>query len=310
MHGKTLTLFTNAPTGSPAHDAAETFAERLAEVSEGQLEIQLNIDRDIDNPITIQRQVTEGEVDMALLPLSSENQPGLDIANLPYVISNYQTARALLIQGGLIHQTVDAMLLSDNLKILAPFPLGMVGAGFVNKPQQPTNPNVEQNLTIRIPPNEIAYSELMSTLGFETQEIPWIDTYTAMSNGTVDGMIGDIPKTAHDHFLGVLNTWVQYNNRIDTWWFYMHRRTFNLLSTAEQQFILNVATEIANDRFTQAETEDNASLVDMRLAGIEVIRMSDEELSGFVRSVQRDVWPQINIGIDAEVMGELRVTLE
>ena len=92
------------------------------------------------------------------------------------------------------------MLEGGAVEILAPFAVGMGGAGFTSAVPQPRNPDAEQEMRIRVRPGGTTHLELMKRFGFSVATLPWAELDGALRTGLVDGVVGGTPQLATESF--------------------------------------------------------------------------------------------------------------
>src|SRR5919106_3432035 len=206
---ETLTLSTLAERGSEAHQAAERLAERVAEATDQRIQIQVRPASELGDWPEVHEGVVYGAVDLALQPLSTQFDGRLAIAWFPYTVQDYASAREAFAEGGYIFEAVEAILESGAVEILAPYAIGMGGAGFTSAVPQPRNPDAEQEMRIRVWPGGTTHRELMQRFGFSVATLPWAELEGALRTGLVDGVIGGTPGLATGPFKDLLTMWVQ-----------------------------------------------------------------------------------------------------
>jgi TRAP-type C4-dicarboxylate transport system substrate-binding protein len=149
---ETLTLSTLAERGSEAHQAAERLAGRVAEATERRVEVQVRPASELGDWPEVHEGVAYGALDLALQPLSTQFDERLAIAWFPYTVQDYASAREAFAEGGYIFEAVQAMLEGGAVEILAPYAVGMGGAGFTSAVPQPRTPDAQQGMRIRSGP--------------------------------------------------------------------------------------------------------------------------------------------------------------
>jgi TRAP-type C4-dicarboxylate transport system substrate-binding protein len=307
---ETLTLSTLAEPGSEAHQAAERFAESVAEATDRRIQIQVRPASELGDWPEVHEGVVYGAVDLALQPLSTQFDERLAIAWFPYTVQDYASAREAFAEGGYIFEVVEAMLESGAVKILAPYAVGMGGAGFTSAVPQPRNPNAEQGMRIRIWPGGTTHRELMQRFGFSVATLPWAELDGALRTGLVDGVVGGTPQLATESFKDQLKMWVQYNDHFEIWWLMMNRALFASLAPEDQDALLAAASDMGRRSFDTAQQADQESLEMLRDAGVEVVVLSDAEMQAFARAAREDVWPRIADEIGPEAMNQLEAHLD
>ena len=305
----TLRLSTLMKPDSDGARAAESFAEKVAEKTDGRIEITVYPASQLGDWIEVHEQVSFGALDLAMQPLSNSYDQRLAIAWFPYTTTTYESAQQAFTEGGYIHEIVDDVIAEQNLKLLGVYGVGMGGAGFAGEVDNPTDPNADHNLKVRIWPGGTTHRHLMERLGYNTATVPWAELYTGLQTGVVDGQIGGTPEMALDNFKDVTKTWIQYNDHFEPAWFFVNRGLYDSLSEADQQALVEAAQEVTKARFAEVEKADQAFLQEMRDAGIEVVDLDEATLEEFARVTRDEVWPEIEGEVGEEVLARLQSAL-
>jgi TRAP-type C4-dicarboxylate transport system substrate-binding protein len=305
----TLRLSTLMKPDSDGARAAESFAEKVAEKTDGRIEITVYPASQLGDWIEVHEQVSFGALDLAMQPLSNSYDQRLAIAWFPYTTTTYESAEQAFTEGGYIHDIVDDVIAEQNLKLLGVYGVGMGGAGFAGEVDNPTDPNADHNLKVRIWPGGTTHRHLMERLGYNTATVPWAELYTGLQTGVVDGQIGGTPEMALDNFKDVTKTWIQYNDHFEPAWFFVNRGLYDSLSEADQQALVEAAQEVTKARFAEVEKADQAFLQEMRDAGIEVVDLDEATLEEFARVTRDEVWPEIEGEVGEEVLARLQSAL-
>ena len=303
--GETMMLSTPAERGSSAHRAAERLAERVAAATDRRIEIQVRPASELGDWPEVHEGVVYGSVPLALQPLSAQFDERLAINWFPYAVPDYASAREAFAEGGFIFEAVEAMLEGGAVEILAPFAVGMGGAGFTSAVPEPRNPDAEQGMRIRVWPGGTTHRELMQRFGFSVATLPWAELDGALRTGLVDGVIGGTPQLATESFKDQLKMWVQYNDHFEIWWLMMNRALLSSLPSDDRDALLAAAGEMGRQSFETAQQADQDSLETLREAGVEVVVLNDAELEAFTRAARQDVWPKIADEIGPEAMDQL-----
>lgn len=304
-----LILSTLAQGDSHAHQAVQLFAEKVAQATNGRIEIKVYPASQLGDWPEVHEEVVLGSVHLALQPLSTKFEERLAINWFPYTVRDYASARAAFSEGGYIFEAVEAMLQGGEVKILAPYAVGMGGAGFTRVVPEPRNPDAQHGIRVRVWPGGTTHLQLMKRFGFSVATFPWAELDGALRTGLVDGVIGGTPQLAAENFKDLLKMWVQYDDHFEIWWLVMNRALFSSLPAADQEALLAAASDIAPQSFDAAERADQDGLERLREAGVDVILLSEAEVAAFTRVAREDVWPQIADEIGPKAMDQLNARL-
>jgi TRAP-type C4-dicarboxylate transport system substrate-binding protein len=224
-------------------------------------------------------------------------------------VQDYASAREAFAEGGYIFEAVNGMLEGGAVEILAPYAVGMGGAGFTSVVPQPRNPDAKQGMRIRVWPGGTTHLELMKRFGFSVTTLPWAELEGALRTGLVDGVIGGTPQLATESFKDQLQMWVQYNDHFEIWWLMINRALFASLAPEDQDALLAAGSDVGRQSFDIAQQADQESLETLREAGVEVVLLTDAEIETFTRAARQDVWPKIADKIGPEAMTQLETHL-
>lgn len=149
----------------------------------------------------------------------------------------------------------------------------------------------------------------MENLGYQVATIPWAELYTGMQTGVVDGQIGGSPEMAYSNFKDITKTWVQYNDHLELGWFVMNQQRLASLPESDQQLLVDVAQEVSSQRFDEVEAADERQLEALEAEGVNVVRLSTEQLQQLATFTREQVWPDIGDELGDDMMSELRTGL-
>jgi TRAP-type C4-dicarboxylate transport system substrate-binding protein len=161
-----LILSTLAARDSEAHQAVQLFAKKVEEATDGRIEIEVHPASRLGDWADVHEEVVLGSVDLALQPLSTRFEERLAINWFPYTVPDYAAAREAFAEGGYIFEAVETMLQEGEVRILAPYAVGMGGAGYTSAVPEPRNPDAQQGIRIRVWPGGSTHLELMKRFGF------------------------------------------------------------------------------------------------------------------------------------------------
>lgn len=304
-----LRMSTLAQPGSAGHRAAELFAERVKEATQGSIEITVYPGNQLGDWDEMHEFLARGSVDLALQPVSTRFEKELSITWFPYMVQDYESAKKAFGGDGYLFKAVEEILEDGSVKVLAPYAVGMGGGGFTRAVPEPRDPSAQQGLRIRVWPGGTTHRELMRRFGFNVATFPWAEISGALQTGLVEGLIGATPELAVENFESELKMWIQYNDHFELWWFIINPDLFSALAAADQEVMLTVARDIAEQSFDAAEMADQENLAELRAAGVEVVLLSDEELAEFTRVAREEVWPKIADEIGSQALDRIKMHL-
>ncbi len=302
----TLRLSTLDKPGSDGAIAAEELASRVKERTDGRVVINVYPASQLGDWVEVHDQVAQGAVDMAMQPLASTSDRRLAIGWFPFMFPTYEEIEKANTKGGFVHEVVNEIIQEQDMTLLGIFGVGMGGAGFAKKVDNPADPNAKHSMKVRVWPGGVTHRHMMERLGFSAATIPWAELFTGMQTGVVDGQIGGTAEMTYNNLKEVTKTWLQYNDHFESNWIFINTSSFNSLDEADQKVLMDVAQEITKERFVQLRERDAEHLQSLRDFGIEVVTFTDEELNNFAKVVREDVWPKISDELGDDIYNRLR----
>lgn len=294
---------------SDAGQAAQAFADQVEARSDGRIDISVYPSSQLGDWTETHALLMQGAIDIGLQPLSTNFDRRLAIAWFPYIAPTYAEAKSAYERDGFAFNIVDGLIEEQGLRLLGVFADGMGGAGFTKEVNNPATPGEDKELRIRVWPGGTTHRTLMEELGYQVATIPWAELYTGMQTGVVDGQIGGSPEMAYSNFKDITKTWVQYNDHLELGWFVMNQQRLASLPEADQQLLVDVAQEISSQRFDEVEAADERQLEALEAEGVNVVRLSTEQLQQLATFTREQVWPDIGDELGDDMMSELRAGL-
>lgn len=307
---QTLRLSTLMQPDSEGHRAAEDFARRVAEKTDGRIEVQVYPGNQLGDWVEVHQQVMQGAIELAMQPLSNEFDKRLAIAWFPYLVADYDEASVAFSADGYVHEIVDDIVAEQDLKLLGVWGAGMGGAGFAKSVDNPTDPDADHGMKIRVWPGGTTHRYLMERFGFNAATVPWAELYTAMQTGVVDGQIGGTPELAVQNFKDITKTWIQYNDHFEPAWFVVNRSLYESLPEEDQKALIDAAQEVTVERFEGMKKSDQENMEILRNSGADVVTLDQEALAKFVAVAREEVWPQIGDELGPEIMERLHKAVD
>ena len=95
-------------------------------------------------------------------------------------------------------------------------------------------------------------------------------------------------------FRDIQGVWIQYNDYLEPWWFYMNLDLWNKQTKHDQQVLLEAAEKQVQGRWDFFLSEDEDYRQKMKEFGLKILIPTDAELKAFARAVREDVWPELD----------------
>jgi len=196
----------------PTHYTSVFVAEELQKRSGGQIEVQVFPAGQLGDQIAIIEGCMQGTIDLAVNSAVTISNwvPQMKILDLPYLIANTDEADALF------NGEVGKMLM-DTVG-----PVNLVGLGWGENGFRQIYNNVHpiksvsdlKGLKIRSMETPIAV-QMFQSWGVDPTVIPWMETYTALQQRTIDGGDGPAPVWAGSQ-MGTVVKYISLTNHLYT----------------------------------------------------------------------------------------------
>jgi TRAP-type C4-dicarboxylate transport system substrate-binding protein len=279
------------PVDSDQHRRAVAFADEVKEKTDGRITIQVHSGGVLCDWVECHERVMRGDFELAMQPLAPTYDPRLNIGYyMPYLFTNTEEAKAAYKRGGWVFNMVYDLLLDQDIKGLALFPMGWAGMTTRKVPDgwREMKPN---GMKIRVMPLkacELTYERL----GYIPSTIPYNEAFSAIQTGVADGEMGGPPFQGYQ-FRDIQGVWIQYNDYLEPWWFFMNLKLFNGLSKADQTILVEAAERQVQGRWDYFLQEDEEYRQKLKEFGLEVLVPTDEQLKAFAKAIREDVWPKM-----------------
>ena len=267
------------PVNSDHDKRCKAFAKEVKEKTNGRIEIKVYSGGVLGDWVDIYEYVMRGGVDMALQPIAPTYDPRLNIAYyMPYLFTNTKEAKDAYKVGGWVYQMVEKLLKDQGIKGLALYPSGWAGMTATKEP-----PGWQDMKACEL---------TWKALGYIPSTIPYNETYSAIERGVAQGESGGPPFQGYQ-FRDVQGVWIQYNDFLEPWWFFMNLKEWNKLTAHDQQVILQAAQRQVNGRWDYFLREDQEYRDKMKEYGMKVIVPTDAQLKKFAHKIRTVVWPEL-----------------
>lgn len=285
--------------------ALERIKEKLETESNGQLKVTLYPSSQLGDYTLTFQELTEGTVDLALIPIPSEYDTRLEMNFIPYLFEGYDGLEKGFGKDSVFFSKYTEIMNGLNIKLLGMYVEGLIGFGFSKEPAnyQDVNAN-KQDLLVRAPAIEV-YNLVTQDMGFSATTIPYGDLYTSMQTGVCNGWVGGTPQLNYSDFRDVIKYYVPYNVFAENIGFLMAQDTYNKLPADLQKLIEDTFMGESSNSFVTAKEGDEKALQDMKDYGITILELTDEELSAYKQHVMEVTWPKLAKNIGEDTLNEL-----
>ncbi|HEX78312.1 MAG TPA: DctP protein [Dehalococcoidia bacterium] len=294
----------NHPGDSPEGRHAYAFCDVVRDMTDGRIDITLYPDNTLADWIEANELVMRGDVEFSLCPLSDKYEPKLNLSYyIPYVGRTIEELKPAYEKGGPVYEVTQELCEGIGIKALSVYGMGMAGCTLKEVPPSPGDPDVPKGMKIRVMPLRLCEATY-EALGYIPVGIPYAEVYSAIQTGVVDGEMGGPPFQGYQ-FRDIQGCWIQYNDYIETHWYFMNLDFFNKLAPVDQKILEDVASWLGTLRWLEVAAEDEEYRQKMRDYGMEIIMLTDEELTKCAEKVRREVWPIAEELVGKELMNIL-----
>ena len=279
------------PVDSDMHRRAVAFAEEVKEKTNGRIDITVYSGGVLCDWVECHERVMRGDYELALQPLAPTYDPRLNIGYyMPYLFTNTAEAKKAYKKGGWVYNMVGDLLVDQKIKGLALFPMGWAGVTTKEEPEgwKEMKPN---KMKIRVMPLK-ACELTWQRLGYIPSTIPYAEAFSAIERGVADGESGGPPFQGYQ-FRDIQGVWIQTNDYLEPWWFFMNLKLFNKLTKKDQKILVDAAEKQVVERWDVFLKEDEEYRQKMKDFGLKVLIPTEAELKTFAKAIREDVWPKM-----------------
>jgi len=291
-----LAWLTADSPSDPYAVAAHAFRDAIETALPGRVEVTLFPNRQLGDDREILEGLQFGTIDLGIITnaVVANVEPTYQLLDLPFLFGSAEQAHQVL--DGPIGEQLAANLLDDGIVWL-----GAAEGGFrnmINNTRPVRSPEDVEGVKYRTMQNPV-FIEMFSSLGGSPIPMAWGEVFTAMQQGTVDGLEIPTSVVAANNFDEVTRYLSFTRHTYSAIHLLMSERTFEGLPEDVQQAVLD-AGEVAIARQREAiaavEQEVVAALV---AAGMEINEIDDV---GAFRARVAPVYEQFEGSIGSELM--------
>ena len=259
---------------------ARYFKSEVEKLTNGQVQVQLYPNRQIGDEKQLMEGMRFGTVDAGFVTnaVLAQIEPAFQVNDLPFLYSSAAQAQKVL--DGPVGQDLAARLAKKGIVTL-----GFLEGGFrqmINNKKPVTGPDDVKGVKYRVMQNP-TYIDMFNSMGGAAVPMAWGETYTAVQQGTVDGL--EIPVAVIDaaKYFEVTKFLSLTNHTYSMIGLLMSKRAFDKL-TPEQRKAVVEAGKIATAMQRKTVAANEQGLIDgLKAKGMTVNSIGD--VSQFRKSV-------------------------
>lgn len=296
---KTLKISHIRPQGAIIDLELKDFAAEVAKETDGDLKVKIFAASALGDYTTVQERISVGAVDMAVQPAATAASRKMQISAFPYVAENWQQARKIYGPGGAIYTAMKDLYSTQDITMLAAYPVYFGGVALNREAVSPGNPSVSKGIKVRVPGIK-SFQLTSDALGYISSPIPFSEAFTAVQTGVVDGVIGSGAEGYYASFRDVTKTYIPVNTHFEVWYMIVNSETLADLDKEDRMALQQQAAKFEQKRWGKAEADQAAYEQKLADYGAKIVKLSDEQLAEVAKKVRIDVWPQILNDVGAE----------
>jgi len=251
--------------------------------------------------------VARGVIDIGHTFIYSHNDPKLEINSIPYLVSNYEQMEKVFSPGSVFYSTFEELLDKQDIRLLGIFVEGFIGVATAKEPTNATTTGPKE-LNIRVWSAESARSAA-TTMGFNTTTMGWGDVVPAITQGTVDGLIGGTAESYYTIMRDAIKYYIPYNAFVENTAYYMSKKTWDEIDEAQREAIVSAFQKASKASFSKTEELDTDYTAKLEEAGIMVIPLANEERDAIAAAVQAEAWPLLEENLGKDLLDALKADL-
>jgi TRAP-type C4-dicarboxylate transport system substrate-binding protein len=286
------------------HALSERF---IAEVGDGSgVSIAYHPGGDLGDWTSLFEQSMQGVVPMTLTWASSDFDKRLDLIYLGYIVSNWEEAKNLYGPGAGMLDVYNDMLADLGLHALGIIPTDF-GSVVIRKGvgELPMNfPADPDGMKIRVPGLAIAVDRFNS-FGFAAVPIPLSEVHTALQLGTVDARSFSTAVETYT-LRDVLEANILTNDYFEVAFWLVNKEWWDGLPDDVRAALQAAADNTIGWSWTEAKSKSDEFLQKARDAGINVVELSDEQMSAAKQIVYENEWPAMEAVVGKDIMDKIR----
>lgn len=292
------------------HNATLVLKETIKKIEDAGVDIEIRLfpAGQLGNGEQVFGDVAQGVIDIGHTFIYSHNDPVLEINSLPYLVGTYEEMQKVYSPGSNFYRIYEESLANQGLKLLGVFAEGFIGVG---TSEEPTNPTVigDKGLNIRVWSAEVGRLTAQE-MGFRTTTMNWGDVIPAIQQGVIEGVIGGTAESNYTVFGDAVKYFIPYKAFVENTAFYIGQTTWDSL-TQEQQAVLSEAfAQASRDSFALSERVDEEYIQRLPEIGIQIIPVSEMEISAIADHVRATVWPAMEDKLGKDIIDQMKADVQ
>lgn len=303
----TLRLATQHPIEHMAQSSAERIKAAIEKGTEGRVTIQIFPANQLGDASQIYEEVIRGSIDAAHITVPDQFDARLGIGFIPYIAGDVDELKKVFATDAFIPTEISKIHEALGVKFFSYYGEGFTGVGTTKEATNLLDLGKDKGIVIRVPGLDV-WMMGVKTLGFRTTSLPYVDVYSALQTGVVDGWAGGPPNLNYLGFRDVIKFYYQLNNNFESTQYVMNLKTFNSLTEADRKVVADAFISEGQNSFNLSEAEDVKYRKMLADAGIKVVEFTKEELKAMQDYVRQNAWPELEKNLTSELVNGLKAS--
>lgn len=274
---KTTIIMAHAlPTDHIFHKISMRFKDRLKELSNDAFEIQYHPGGSLGDWTSQVDQAMAGAIHINLGWALSELDPRLDVAQLGFIANDWDTAKEIYGNGGILDSVYKEIYTNLGLTNLGTIPTGFTGFVVRKGLEAPVNvPEGVNGFKMRVPPFPMGIARYKA-LGFSVVPMAFAEVHTALQTGAIDGRAYS-PTSEVMMFRDTLESYVYTKEHFEQTFFFANTAWLRSLPEQQQKWISQAAEEAVAWSWEASHQDSLDWLETIRKSGLKVVELTPEQ---------------------------------
>jgi len=270
----------------PGYRAQLKFAEDINKATNGQIEVKCYASSALGPMYDSFENIVRGTQEMGFTLPSPHFDKRLQVVYMPYIVDTWEQGVEVFGPGGWMFELLKPLYAGIGIELLGFTYLGLDGYGSTKGPV--IKPSDIKDLGIKTRVWCTADRLLFEPLG-GTVSMPFSDLYTSLQTGVCHAQ-DNAPPATYQQLRDVTDYYTTINWMFEVFSVIMNKELYDSLTPELQEAVQTCMTEALAEYNAVAEEEDEIYLKKMEEYGIEVTRLTPEQLVPWVEH-GRSIWP-------------------
>lgn len=299
MKSVTLKFGTNQAAGSPALDGCNYWADLVAEKTGGKIKIEVYESNTLGSQADMLDGLKMGTIDISYNSPATMSAavPSVAILDLPYIFQNREHAYKVL-DGEIGEEIFKKAEEQEGYYVLASFEGGFRQS--INSVHAIADLAGYSKLKFRVPESKV-YLGLYEKLGAIPTAMAMGELFTALQNGTVDGMESPIATIASNRYYEAAKYLTIDNHIYAANPILISKKVMDQFPEPVRQMLYDTCREACEWERARSAEEEEKLIGEMKAAGVEVTELSDDALQEIIETV-KPMWDDFAGTVGADMI--------